>query len=83
MQQQQQQGNRKLNIQSTGTREITIRGEKVEFVFAEGTDKNTDTVVQQVTGVFPGREGMGYLMLRIDDESYDEQAVVRMIESIK
>jgi hypothetical protein len=83
LQQQQQQGFRILKNQTTETREFTIRGEKVEFVFAEGTDVNTDTAVRQVTGVFPGREGMGYLMLQIDDESYDEQAVVRMIESIK
>ena len=82
-QQQQQQGFRLLNNLSTETREFTIRGETVDFEFAEGTDVSTDTAVRQITGVFPGRDGMGYLRLQIDDDSYDEEAVVRMIESIK
>lgn len=81
--QQQGQDNRNLNVKSSETREFTIRGETATFVFSECVDADSGTAVRQVTGLYPGRDGQGFLMLQIDEESYDEEAVVRMIESIK
>ncbi len=33
--------------------------------------------------MFPSRQGMGFLIVTVDEESYDEPAVIQMIESIK
>ena len=80
---QQDRGGRYVDIINSETREFEIRGQTVKFVFAECEDIDTGEAVCQITGTFSGRQGMGFLMLQVEDESYDEDAVVRMIESIK
>ncbi len=80
---QQDHGGRYVDIISSEIREFEIRGQTVKFVFAECEDIDTGEAVRQITGKFPGRQGMGFLMLQVEEESYDEDATVRMIESIK
>ena len=78
----QQHGGRNLNLKRAETREFEIRGKKVPFLFAEAQDEH-GKAFRQVTGIFPGDDGFTYLMLQIAEKEYDEDAVVRMIKSIK
>jgi hypothetical protein len=76
-------GEQELDLIKTETRTFTIRGKEIDFKFAEAEDPNTKTAYRQVTGVFPGKGGTAFLRLQIEEEGYDENAVVKMIESIK
>jgi len=80
--QQQNFGERSLTIIRSESREFEIRGETVKFQFAEAEDAS-DTPFRQVTGAFSGKGGAASLMLQIEEEQYDEEAVVKMLESIK
>ena len=67
----------------SSVKEIEVRGEPVAFSFAVG--KNSDTEAQriQVSGMFEGGSGPVMLILSADTEVVDEEAAVKMIESIK
>jgi hypothetical protein len=85
-QQKGQQGgniNTDLTEQSSETREFTINGEKVPFEFIKGTAANGGTPMRQVVGVFPGRSGMVMVMVMVPESEYNEEAIVKMIESIR
>lgn len=80
--QNQNQNQRKLDITKEEQREFTIKGKKLNFTFAEGTDQDK-VEFHQVTGVFPGKSGPSFLMLQIQSDEYNEEEIVKMIESIK
>lgn len=84
-QQLQQQGinSRQLIIKEQEPREFKIRGRAVTFLFAEAKDAQSGTAFRQVSGTFPGKGGTAFLLLQVEEDSYDEDAVVKMIESIK
>lgn len=79
---QQNQNQRELNITKEEQREFTIKEQKVKFNFAEGTDKNGKEF-HQITGVFSGNNGAAFLFLQVASENYNEEEIVKMIESIK
>ena len=79
---QQNQNQRELTITKTEEREFTIKGQKVNFEFSEGTDQN-DKKFHQVQGVFAGKNGPAFFFLQIADKSYHDEEIVKMIESIK
>lgn len=79
---QQNQNQRELTITKTEEREFTINGQKVNFDFSEGTDKN-NTKFHQVQGVFAGNKGPAFFFLQIAADKYDDAEVMKMIESIK
>ncbi|KAA0137092.1 hypothetical protein FYZ48_16815 [Gimesia chilikensis] len=79
---QQNQNQRELKIDKTEQKEFEINGEKVEFTFAEGTDKN-DKRFHQVMGVFPGKTGATFLFLQIASDKYNAEDIENMIKSIK
>lgn len=85
---EQQRGNVQQdrgNIQVTETEivEIMIDGSEVQFEFAKGTDTNSNEIRYQVMGMFAGQVGMNMVMLIEDEEHWDREAVIRMLESIK
>ncbi|QDT97070.1 hypothetical protein [Gimesia aquarii] len=80
--QNQNQNQRQLDITKEETREFMIKGKKLNFTFAEGTDQDK-TKFHQVTGVFPGKGGPAFIMLQIQADEYNEEEIVKMIESIK
>ncbi|REJ90739.1 MAG: hypothetical protein DWQ34_16695 [Planctomycetota bacterium] len=81
-QQMQQSGqNQEINVESSETRTFVIDGEECDFEFVSGTDQSGNQV-RQVTGVFPGRGGAAFLMVLEQEDNWDEDAVVQMIESI-
>ncbi|HEY3968452.1 MAG TPA: hypothetical protein VGM05_28145 [Planctomycetaceae bacterium] len=86
MRTQQAQGsgfNSQINAQSKETRKFKINGDDVEFDFIKGTRGSDPTVYRQIVGVFQGRNGFILLMLMIRDSDYDEEAVLKMIKSIR
>ena len=82
----QQHANQGYTSSKSETREIEIRGEKVPFEFVEGTNAGTpgqEKKTHMITGVFRGKRGPVMLQLMIPDEDYDEDAVMKMLQSIK
>jgi hypothetical protein len=75
--------NTQIVAQSTETKMFEINGENVEFDFVKGTRPGDPTVFRQVTGTFGGRKGTVLLMLLVPDSEYDEEAVKKMITSIR
>lgn len=84
-----QQGNKdqkNFQVESSETRKIKVDGTERDFLFAKGKivpDHGDAIPVRQVSGMFPSRQGMGYLIVSMGEESYDEAAIIQMIESIK
>ena len=87
-QQQQQQGQGAGNMdteiteESSETREFTINGEKVPFEFIKGRGAN-GVPTRQVVGMFAGRTGTIMLMIMTPESEYNEEAIVKMIGSIR
>ena len=80
--QQGHQRDLRVNQETIEMREFEIRGETVEFEFAQA-ENDQGEAFRQVTGSFPAKEGTAILILQIDEEHYDEEAIVQMLESIK
>ncbi len=73
-----------LRVEEVEVRDFEIRGETVEFEFARGEDRETGTPAREVSGVFAGRSGKrAIMMLQMEEEHYDDEAVIAMIESIR
>lgn len=74
---------KKLTITNTEDREFTIRGKKVPFKFSEATEEGTDKKYRLVEGELEGAGTMAVFQLTLEEDAYDEEAVVKMIESIR
>lgn len=83
MRQQQGVNQKQLNVGETETKTFTIRGEEIEFQFADAEDPNSKAAFKQITGVFSGKGGTALLLIQVPKESYDEERTVKIIESIK
>ncbi|WP_339729357.1 hypothetical protein [uncultured Gimesia sp.] len=79
---QNNQNQRDLKITKEETREFTIKGKKVDFNFSEGTDPKGKEF-HQISGVFSGKKGPAFLFIQLSSETYNEEEIVKMIESIK
>jgi hypothetical protein len=87
-QQQQKQNapggaNAQVNKLESTTKEIEIDGKPVEFEFIKGTQQGQNRTVRQVLGVLEGKRGAVMLMLIVPEEDYDEDAVIKMLKSIR
>ncbi len=71
-----------LNIEEKKTREVKIGGKAVPFVFIKGTEKETNRAVRQVQAILPGRKGPILFVMNIGEDSWDEEQVLKMLESI-
>lgn len=80
---QQSKDKKKLTIKKTEEREFTIRGKQVTFKFSEAEEEGTDKKFRLVTGDLEAPGSLTILQLTLEEEAYDEEAVVKMIESIK
>ena len=69
--------------ESTGTtRMLTVMGEENPFSFSKGRLPDTQEVAWIVSGTFSTQTGVVALTCVIPESEYDEQAVIRLIESI-
>lgn len=81
--QQQSKDEKKLTIKKTEEREFTIRGKPATFKFSEAEEEGTNKKFRLVTGELEAPGGITVLQLTLEEEAYDEDAVVKMIESIR
>jgi hypothetical protein len=65
------------------TRELTVLGNLEKFKFFRGKRSSGEKTVRKVAGSFMIPAGLIVLIYTIPEEEYDEEAVVRMIESIR
>ncbi len=73
-----------LVIDAAQTRKHTfiIRGEEIPFTFEIGRDPPTGNIFHLVEGVFEGKQGDILLELRVQDEHWDEQSILDMLQSL-
>jgi hypothetical protein len=74
--------NRKITAEETRKRTVTVCGKPVEFDFNKGKDP-FENVMNEVVGMFETSQGMVLFDLTAPSEGFDEEAVVKMIESIR
>jgi len=79
----QGESQRPLANSETKTQSVKIKGADHDFVFTKGEDAQTGRKMRQVSGTFPGREGTAFLMYQTEEDNYDEERVVKMLESIR
>lgn len=83
---QQQQAGQGFTSSKSERREIEIRRQTVPFDFVEGTTTlapGQEKKTHMISGVFKGKRGPVMLQLMLPDEDYDEEAVMKMLQSIK
>ncbi len=80
---QQAGGQEGLTIRTTVDREITVRGKPTTFKFSEADQAGTGKKFRVVSSEFEAVGGMLMFQLTLEEDSYDEDAVVKMIESIQ
>jgi len=76
----QQEG---LTDRESETRTLTVGGAPVEFTFAKGKGEQSGVETRQVSGVIEGKEGAVIIMIQIPEADYNEEEIVKMIESIQ
>jgi hypothetical protein len=81
--QQQEHEHVRIDDSKTFTREFTIRGEKAEFLFQEGEGDQSKARFRIVVGQFKGSGGTALLYLQVNPEQFDDDALVKIIESIR
>lgn len=71
-------------VNKTEFREFEIRGVTTRFEFAEAEERETGTTFRAATGYFPShQDGAVGVFFRVEEDYYDEDALVAMIESIR
>ena len=80
---QQSDGEQGLKITTTVDREFTIRGKPVPFKFSEAEQEGTGKKFRLVSSEIATPGGLLIFQLKLEEEVYDEEAVVKMIESIQ
>lgn len=85
LQQQPDIGGKPQNLRmgDTSTREFTIRGKSVPFRFSDAVDEDTNAKVRVVEGTLEVPGGGTFIKLIVNEDAYDEDAVIEMIESIR
>ncbi len=84
-QQAGQKQNNQFRMESSETKVVKIDGQDREFLFAKGTMTSPGgqpAPVRMMTGMFPSKNGMGFIQYSVDEANYDEAAVIKTLESI-
>ncbi|MGE3316759.1 MAG: hypothetical protein AB7O26_16700 [Planctomycetaceae bacterium] len=80
----EKQGQRRpIKADESSVKKLKVKGADVDFTFSKGVDSATGKKKRQVTGSFPGKGGKASLTYQADEESYKEDDVIKMIESIQ
>ncbi|MFH1266140.1 MAG: hypothetical protein ABIK89_10460 [Planctomycetota bacterium] len=74
-----------VNVQDweTHEKEIEVRGQPVTFSFSVGQDVDSEAQRIEVNGTFEGEDGPVKFWFRADAEKFDEDTIVKTIESIR
>jgi hypothetical protein len=83
-QQGAQQGGQMQQINATSAEQwiFDFSGEEYTFEMASGTDPARNVAAHRLTGVFPGKQGAAFLSMMMNDDDWDEESVLQMIESM-
>ena len=79
---QQQNLGEQLTIKNSETKAVSIDGQDVDFLFSTATNAKDNSEWRQVTGAFPGKNGMAFMILQQPADSYNEGDVMKMLQSI-
>ncbi len=74
---------RKLQMGDTKVREFQVRGKQVPFRFSDAVDQDSKMKFRVVEGDLQAPNGGVFIKLIIEADKYDEDAAVKMIESIR
>ncbi|MDB5343291.1 MAG: hypothetical protein JWP89_1668 [Schlesneria sp.] len=74
---------KKLTIGETEIKEFPVRGKQVPFRFSDAVDEESNEKYRVVEAEFGDAGVTTFLKLSVPEDSYDEEAVVKMIESIR
>ncbi len=72
-----------LVIKKSESRDVTIDGQQVSVSFGEGADPLNGKKAHLVSAEFDKPAGLTHVLVRVDDEIWDEDAVVKMLENAK
>jgi hypothetical protein len=77
-----QQGHgQNIQVDSREVRIFDYAGEEYAFEFVSGAGGRTGGAARQASGVFPAQGGPAFLTVIDSEENWDDDAVMRMIES--
>ena len=65
------------------TKELSVLGKPALFKFIHGEDPTSHAARVQVVGTFDGRAGLSMFIFEGDATKYDDEAITKIIESIK
>ena len=71
-----------IDIESSETRTLLVMGEERDFLFAKGKSPKGNVPIRQVSGPFTGRGGSGLIIVGGEEETWDEDQVIEMIQSL-
>ena len=72
-----------LDIKKTESREIVINGQKASVAVGEAIDRATGKAVHTADLDVSLTSGETFILLRMDDDIWDEAAVLKMLEESK
>lgn len=64
-------------------RELTVKGQPTEFQFTKGTGTVSGTELRQVEGTFADGDRSVRIIVQVPEDKYNEEEIVKMIESIQ
>jgi len=74
----------KTVIEATETREMMIRAQPATFLFTKGhSTEDDDEAFRQVAGSFQGQGGPVLFFIHLEEDAYDEDEILGILESIK
>ena len=72
-----------LDVKKTESHDITIGGQKVSVMIGEATDRTTGKGVHTAKADINSPMGQTFFLLRLDDDVWDQDAVLKMLEEAK
>jgi hypothetical protein len=66
-----------------GSREVTIKGETVQLQFNKTQGVDSGKIYWEVVGVVPGTEHSAFVFVKVLEETYSEEEVLRRFEGIR
>lgn len=72
-----------LDIKKVESHDITVNGQKVSVAIAEAVDRNNGKGVHTATANIPITNGQTFFLLRLDDDVWDQDTILKMLEDAK
>lgn len=72
-----------LDVKKVESHEITMDGQKVTVMVGDATDRTTGKAVHTAKADIKSPTGQTFFLLRLDDDVWDQDAVLKMFEEAK